>query len=83
MYVIRYVAGYVCHKVHYKLEKSSLDNKGDMVLLMLEFYCSELQEDDSEEWPNHVDRGGLWPLFTIIEHIVQTCPAYRGHWGVG
>ncbi len=75
---LRYVAGYVCRKVHSKLEKSSHDSKEDMTLLMIEFYGSDLQEEDSEEWTNQIDRGGLWHInnnvylvFTIIEQIIR------------
>jgi hypothetical protein len=35
---LRYIAGYICRKVHKKIEKSSHKNKEDMALLMIEFY---------------------------------------------
>ncbi len=43
--------------------------------MMIEFYG---KEEDSEEWKNQIDRGGLWHInnnvylvFTIIEQIIR------------
>ena len=75
---LRYVAGYVCRRVQKKIDKTSHTQKEDMMLLMLEFYGDSLDEDESEEWTNQIDRGGLWHvnsdtyiLFTIIEHVIR------------
>ncbi len=64
--------------MHSKLEKSSHDSKEDMTLLMIEFCGNDLQEEDSEEWTNQIDRGGLrhinnnvYLVFTIIEQIIR------------
>ena len=56
--VIRYISGYVCRK---KIEDSSLANKDDLVLCLLGMGGDEerVESDESEEWLNTIDRGGL------------------------
>ena len=54
---LRYVSGYVCHKVQQKIGASNLKTKEQL--------CVELSGDEdsdrgTEEWTNTIDRGGLW-----------------------
>ena len=62
----RYVAGYVCRKVHDKLKSSKMPPKNDLLLTLYEFTGSGGSEmgqgftDPSENWIDAIDRGGLW-----------------------
>ena len=76
---LRYVAGYVCRKVRDKLDKSSMAHKNDLILTLYEFrgHGSE-SHDESEDWVNTLDRGGLWHvtddvflLFCYMEEEVR------------
>jgi len=76
---LRYMAGYVCRKVHHNINKSSSKDKDDMVELCMQF-CGDEEDEDrgSEKWINAIDRGGLWhindntfTIFCIIEEEVR------------
>ena len=77
--VLRYVAGYVCRKLRNKIEKSSLPNKDDLVLCLLDMSGDDDREEDgTEDWLNAIDRGGLWHvsdqtygLFYVVEEVVR------------
>ena len=57
---LRYVTGYVCRKVRVNLESSSIPNKDDMNLCVMELSGDEMDEDrGTDEWTNLTDRGGL------------------------
>ena len=58
---LRYVAGYVCRKIREKLEPSTVPQKNDMILTLMEFRGSGIHsQHESEKWTNLIDRGGLW-----------------------
>ena len=74
---LRYVAGYVCRKVRTKLETSSLPNKDEMILCIMEMSGDEEGDGGTETWTNLVDRGGLWHmndqtyrLFVAMEYSI-------------
>lgn len=74
---LRYVAGYICRKVQQDIQKSSLPNKEDMILLMTDLSGDELDEDrGTETWTNAIDR--LWHIsddaytvFLILEAEIR------------
>ena len=76
---LRYVAGYVCHKVRKKITESKHPMK-DKLLLCLMDLCDEDEEvSNSADWVHAVDRGGLthvsentYQLFERMEMIVRT-----------
>ena len=72
---VRYVAGYVCRKVHDRLRQSSHPGKEVMILCLSDMNGGETDEEDhTDEWLNKINRGGLWKvtdevyqLFCIME----------------
>lgn len=72
---LRYVAGHVCRKVQAQLNSSSIPNKDDMVLFIMDLSGDEMDESKrTEAWTNAIDRGGLWhvnddtyTIFYLIE----------------
>ena len=59
--VIRFAAGYVCRKVHERLNKSRQANK-ELLSCIMDLVESdrEVQPSSSADWVQAVDRGGLW-----------------------
>jgi hypothetical protein len=58
---LRYVAGYVCRKVQGNIKKSSLEEKEDIMFLIMELSGDETCDAvGAELWTNGIDRGGLW-----------------------
>ena len=74
--IIRYIAGYVCHKMQSKLE---CNRNLDLLLIIAEMSGCELDESlSSEYWTNILDRGGLFHindntylLFCALEKELQ------------
>lgn len=72
---LRYVAGYVCRKVHDKLQN---DRNISMIDCLKEMTTGDI-DNTSDNWLKLVDRGGLWHIndkvFTVFaimeEHIRQ------------
>ena len=90
---LRYVAGYIIHKVQQKLEKSTHPRKDEMLLLLMECAGDELSDNvGTEMWTNMIDRGGLWhindqtySLFNIMEEEMRrlfTLGVQQPHEGV-
>ena len=74
---LRYVSGYVIHKLRHRFEKSHHPKKTDMILFLFEFAGDELC-GNTEEWINSIDRGGLqhvndltYNLFVTIEEEIR------------
>ncbi len=58
--ILRYFAGYICHKITKKLLISTHPNKNALLFFMSELNGNEENTDNAtEEWTNEVDRGGL------------------------
>lgn len=54
---LRYVAGHVCRKVQEKLKVSSIKNKDDMILFIMDMSGDELDEErGTESWTNACER---------------------------
>lgn len=72
---LRYVAGYVCRKVQKNIQSSSLPDKDDLVMFMIELSGDEMDEEEgTETWTNLLDRGGLWHVNDntyLIFHIIE------------
>lgn len=76
---LRYVTGYVCRKVQENIESSSLPDKDDMILFMIELSGDEMDDEaGTETWTNLIDRGGLWHvndntylIFYIMEEEIR------------
>ena len=79
--VIRYAAGYVCRKIHDKLQTSTLPNKSQLtrcVMGLLEEEDEQTPSSASDYRVNEIDRGGLWHvqegtymLFSAMEEEVR------------
>ena len=74
--VLRYVAGYIIHKVKVQLESSKNPHKDDMIVCLIDMSGYEMNEGGTEDWINSIDRGGLWhindqtySLFYAIEEV--------------
>ena len=73
---LRYVAGYIFRKIRNQVDKEESEDKDDFVHALMELAGDELDEDEgTEEWISHTDRGGLWhvnnnlySLFVSMEH---------------
>jgi hypothetical protein len=73
------VAGYVCRKVQGNIKKSSLEEKEDMMFLIMELSGDETCDAvGTESWTNSIDRGGLWHVndntyttFYLIEEEIR------------
>lgn len=76
---LRYVAGYVCRKVHDRLKQSSCPGKEVMMLCLSDMNGGDIDEDnDTDEWLRKINRGGLWKvtdevyqLFFIMEEEMK------------
>ena len=72
---LRFVAGYICRKVHTKLEMSTFPEREEMMQCIISFVGDEaVKEEETELWVNTIDRGGLWHVnditytfFVIVE----------------
>ena len=72
---LRYVAGYVCRKVHDRLKQSSCPGREVMMLCLSDMNGGDIDEDNhTDEWLRKINRGGLWnvtdevyQLFYIME----------------
>ena len=58
---MRYVAGYVCYKLHTKLKASSNPRKDDLLIGIYDMIDDdhEYANGPSESWVHLIDRGGL------------------------
>lgn len=58
---LRYVAGYVCRKLHDHLHMSShtISGRDEMIVSLTDMRGSD-KCGDGEEWLNLINRGGLW-----------------------
>ena len=56
---LRYVAGYVCHKLKKKIETSKHPSKGDLLLCLMELCDEDDETSSSADWTHIIDRGGL------------------------
>ena len=57
---VRYIAGYILRALKTKIAKSSLNNKEELLLCLIDLLeSSEEAYDDSSDWVNSIDRGGL------------------------
>ena len=58
---LRYVAGYVCYKLHTKLKASTNPRKDDLLIGIHDMIDDdhEYADDPSESWVHLIDRGGL------------------------
>lgn len=81
--VIRYIAGYVCYKVHKQI-KELYENRSELLTCLEGLLESEECEEHtaSADWMNVIDRGGLvkvkegtYMLFCAMEEIV--CEHYQ------
>ena len=68
---IRYMAGYVVHKLQKKLQKEKVE-------MLIEADQTAIQDSNSTEWISIIDRGGLvhvtdecYQLFLAIEHATR------------
>ena len=76
---LRYVAGYVCRKVHNQLKQSSCPGREVMMLCLSDMNGDDIDEDDhTDEWLRKINRGGLWKitdevyqLFYIMEEQMK------------
>lgn len=76
---LRYVAGYVCRKVHERLQSSTSKDKAVMILCLTDMNGGD--EDSlkhTDAWLNTINRGGLWQvtdevyqLFVIMEEQLR------------
>ncbi len=76
---LRYVAGYVCRKIHDRLQSSTCKDKAVMILCLTDMNGGE--EDSikqTDAWLNMINRGGLWrvtdevyQLFVIMEEQLR------------
>ena len=75
---LRYVSGHVCRKVQQKISSSSITNKEDMILFIVDLSGDELGHDGifngTEAWIDAIDRGGLWHVNNDTYAILS----YRG-----
>ena len=77
---LRYVAGYVCRKLHDRLHspKCNASGKDEMVISLTDMNGSN-KSGDGEDWLNMINRGGLWhinddvfELFVIMEDFIRS-----------
>ena len=76
---LRYVSGYICRKVQATFKSSSLLHKDAMILFMCELSGDEwYEEQETEQWINAIDRGGLWhvndntySIFYLMEEEIR------------
>ena len=55
----RFVAGYICRKVHTKLEISTIPEREENMQCIISFVGDEaVEEEETELWMNTIDRGG-------------------------
>ena len=59
---LRYVCGYVCRKIRDRAEAKQSSFNAQLVLGLMELAGDELCDENTEEWTNKVDRGGLWHI---------------------
>jgi len=60
---VRYIAGYVCRKVHSQLKESSCPGKAEMMLCLSDMNGGDIDEEEhTDEWLRRINRGGLWKV---------------------
>ena len=76
---LRYVAGYVCHKLRKKITASKLPLRGKLLLYLMDLCDEDDDTSGSADWVHAVDRGGLvhvsestYLLFQRMELIIRT-----------
>ena len=76
---LRYVAGYVCHKLRKKITASKLPLRGKLFLCLMDLCDEDDDTSGSADWVHAVDRGGLvrvsesiYLLFERMELIIRT-----------
>lgn len=57
---LRYVCGYICRKVRNKFTDYAEPLKSELDHALMELAGDEVYEENTEDWLNKVDRGGLW-----------------------
>ena len=77
---LRYTAGYVPRALRKKLKKSAHPLKEELVLCLVEMTEGDRGIDESEDWVNSVDRGGLkhinemsYTTFASMELELRRC----------
>ena len=56
---LRYVAGYVCHKLRKKIAASKHPMRGKLLLCLMDLCDKDKDVSSSADWVHAVDRGGL------------------------
>ena len=56
---LRYVAGYVCHKLRRKITASKHPMRGKLLLCLMDLCDEDDEVSSSADWVHAVDRGGL------------------------
>ncbi len=76
---LRYVAGYVCHKVRKNIEASKHPMRSRLLLCLMDLCDEDDEVTSSAEWVHAVDRGGLvrvsettYMLFERMEMIIRS-----------
>ena len=76
---LRYVAGYVCHKLRKKITASKHPMRGKLLLCLMELCDEDKNVSSSADWVHAVDRGGLvhvsemtYLLFERMELIIRS-----------
>ena len=77
--VLRYVAGYVCHKLRKKVTASTHEMRGKLLLCLMDLCDEDEEVSSSADWVHAVDRGGLvrvsestYMLFERMELLVRS-----------
>ena len=76
---LRYVAGYVCHKLRKKIRASTHEMRGKLLLCLMDLCDEDEEVSSSADWVHAVDRGGLvrvsesvYLLFERIKLLVRS-----------
>jgi len=72
---LRFVAGHVCRKVQKQLQSSSVANKEEIILFIMDLTGDEMDENrGTDDWTNLLDRRGLWHVSDdtfIVEDVAR------------
>jgi len=76
---IHYIVGFVCRKIHGRLEESSCPGRTEMMLCLSDMNGGDIDnEEHTDEWLRTINRGGLWKvtdevyqLFLMLEQELK------------
>jgi len=76
---IRYIAGYVCRKIHSRIKESSCPGRTEMMLCLSDMNGGDIDDEEhTDEWLRKINRGGLWKvtdevyqLFLMLEQELK------------